>query len=123
MLFRSKATISDYNDIPDKYKEMIYSDSYPYNEGYFTDIEELIEYCNDEDIPLPEYVWSTQKIPLSLDASSIIESACEELHEDAYENITKEDELQEFLDDWCNQQSGVDSYSVNYKYAIKIDSK
>lgn len=119
----SKAIITSYDDVPNEYKEMMYSDSYPYNEGCFTDIEELIEYCNDEDIPLPEYVWSTQKIPLSIDASSIIESACEELHEDAYENITDEDELQELLDNWCDKQSGVDSYSVNYKYAIRIDSQ
>lgn len=116
----NKAIKTNYKDVPDENKEMMYSDRYPYNEGYFTELEELIEYCNDEEIPLPEYVWSTQKITLSIDAESIVESACEELHEDAYQNIIGEQELQDFLDIWCSKQTGVDAYSVDYKYAIMI---
>ena len=116
----SKAIKVNYNDVPNKSKEMIYSDRYPYNEGYFTDLEELFEYCNDEGIYLPDYVWSTQKITLSMDAGSIIESACEELHEDARDNITGENELQDYLDTWCSKQTGVDTYCVDYKYAIKV---
>ena len=115
-----KAIKSEYKDVPAEYKEMLYSESYGYNEGYFSDIDELIEYCEDNDIEVPKYVWSTTKIGLSMDAGYIIENACEELHEDAYQNITNGKELQEFLDAWCAKQTGTDSYTVDYKYAIMI---
>lgn len=115
-----KAIKSKYEDVPAEHKGMLYSDNYGYNEGYFSDIDELIEYCGDNDIEVPKYVWSTTKIGLSIDAGNIIESACEELHEDAYQNITNGKELQEFLDAWCAKQTGTDSYMVDYKYAIMI---
>ncbi|WP_312107699.1 hypothetical protein, partial [Lachnoclostridium sp.] len=116
----SKATKVNYDDAPDEYKEMMYSNKYPYNEGYFDDLWEFIERCEDEEITVPDYVWSTQKITLSMDAGSIIENACEELHEDANQNITGEKELQDFLDAWCHKQTGVESYIVDYRYAIKV---
>ena len=116
----SKAIKAEYKDVPLEYKEMLYSESYGYNEGYFTDIDEFIEYCEDNDIEVPKYVWSTTKTELSIDAGYIIEYACDELHEDAYQNITNENELQEFLDAWCAKQTGTDTYTVNYKYAITI---
>ncbi len=115
-----KAIRVKYEDIPDESKQMLYSDVYPYNEGYFTNIKDFIEYCIDNDIPVPSYVWSTQKIELSMDAGSIIENACEELHEDAMDNIVGEKELQEFLDAWCAKQTGTDTYMVDYEYAIEI---
>ena len=55
---------------------------------------------------------------MSISADSIIEQACEELHEDARQNVIGEDELQDFLDEWCAKQSGTDTFLVDYKYAI-----
>ena len=115
-----KAIKVKYEDALDEIKEMLYSDVYPYNEGYFTDIGDFVEYCTDNNIPVPSYVWATQKTSLSMDAGSIIENACDELHEDATDNIDGEKELQEFLDTWCAKQSGTDTYTVDYKYAIEI---
>jgi len=110
-----------YEDVPCESKIMMYSNIYPYNEGYFSDIEELVDYCLDNEISIPSYVWSTQETKLSMDARSIIENACDELHENAMDNIEGEEELQKFLDAWCAKQSGTDSYTVDYKYAIKVD--
>lgn len=113
-----KAIRVSYGDAPDKSKEMMYSDAYPYNEGYFSDIEDLLEYCKDNDVPIPLYVWSTEKITLSMDAWSIVENACDELHEDAINNIENIEELQDFLNTWCAKQAGTDTYTVDYKYAM-----
>lgn len=112
-----------YNECPDDQKIMMYSDSYGYNEGYFTDFDELIDYCDLEDILIPDYCWSTVQIDMSMDADSLIENACEELYEGAEEHISDEDrkELQDFLDKWCYKQSGMSTYSVDYKYAIKVE--
>ena len=116
----SKAIKAEYKDVPLEHKEMLYSEKYDYNEGYFTDVGEFIDYCKDNDIEVPKYVWSTTKIGLSIDAGSVIESACDDLHEDAYQNITDEKGLQEFLDAWCAKQTGTDTYTADYKYAITI---
>jgi poly-D-alanine transfer protein DltD len=116
----AKAIKSTYDNVPNKQKEMLYSESYEYNEGYFSDIDELIEYCEENESEVPKYVWSTTKNTLSIDACNIVEQACEELHEDAYQNVTDEQELQDFLDKWCDKQSGVDTFMVDYEYAISI---
>ena len=115
-----KAVKSEYKDVPAEHTEMLYSERYGYNEDYFSDIDEFMEYCEDNDIEVPKYVWSTEKTRLSIDADSVIEQACDDLHEEARQNVTDEDELQEFLDAWCAKQTGTDTYSVDYKYAIWI---
>lgn len=119
----NKATKCSYDECPDDEKIMMYSESYGSNEGYFTDISELIDYCEAEDIPVPEYCWSTTQIDMSMDGDSLIESACEELFEDASDRIDSEDRkgLQDFLDKWCEKQSGTSTYSVDYKYAVKVE--
>lgn len=116
-----KAIKCTYEDCPDEHKIMMYSDYYGDNEGYFTDIDELIEHCESKDITIPEYCWSTTEIEMSMDADSLIESACEEMYEDAEDHIDDESrkELQYYLDKWCKEQ-GIRSYSVDYKYAIEV---
>lgn len=116
-----KATKVRYDECPDESKFMMFSENYGYDEGYFTDLDELADYVNSEDeVEMPKYVWATYKIPLSIDADDIIENACSDLHENASDNIFYEEELQEILDKWCEKQSGVDTYYVDYKLAILV---
>lgn len=117
---KSKATILDIEDVPSESAIMLYSDSYSYNEGYFNDIDELIDHCEDVGEIVPDYVWSTREVRLTMDASDIVDSACEELHESARDYIANEDILQSFLDDWCKNQYGVSTYCVDYKYMIRV---
>ena len=107
-------------DMQDEKIEMFYSEVYGYNEGYFSEIEALAEYCEDGGIKVPDYVWATNKYTIVMDAGSIIEQACEELYEDAIDHIDGEKELQNFLDAWCAKQSGVESYTVDYNTAILL---
>jgi len=119
----SKAIRCNYDDVPEDQKEMLYSPSYGYNEGYFTETEELIEYCEEEEIEIPEYVWSTSRIDLSMDAYTILENACNDLHEEALGSVDNIDELQKYLDAWCDKQTGCRTYCGNGRYAIKVDRK
>lgn len=118
----SKAIKANYEDVPAEHKEMMYHELFPNNYGYFSDFEEFVEYCEGEGIELPAYVWSTEKTKLTIDADSIVSNACDELHEDAYDNIGEADikELQELLNNWCSKQTGTDTYSVDYRYAITL---
>lgn len=104
-------------DAPDAVKEMIYSNNYDYNDGYCSDLDWLYDLNEDE---RPKYVWSTEKISLHIDADNIVSQACEDLHEDAFSNIDGFEELQEFLDAWCDKQTGAETYCVNYKLALLI---
>ncbi len=101
---------------------MYYSDIYGSNEGYFSEIEDLVDYCNDEGIKVPDYVWGTYETQISVDAYDIIENACQDLWEGAYDSIGSKDiaELEDFLDNWCANQTGTKTYTVDYRCCILI---
>lgn len=102
-------------DVPPERCEMMYSDVYGYNEGYFSEIEELEDYCYDNDVEMPDYVWCTSSDQISIDAVSLVENQCEDLHEDALSWIGDKDiqELQTFVDDWCAKQTGTRTFYVD----------
>lgn len=109
-------------------------DMYFYDEqtdDYFSDIDSFVdvyknfnEYESDEEMMnnFPEVLWLTDPVDISMDAYSIIESACEELHEDAEANISSEDrkELQNILDEWCKKQTGTKTLYPNYKKYVRV---
>ncbi len=122
----SRATEIDLKDIG--------SDTWLYDErtdDYFSDIDYFVDaYKDNEDFAddketltnLPEVLWMCDNVDISMDADSIIESACEELHEDADDNISYEDrkELQESLDNWCKKQTGTTTLYPNYKKYVRV---
>lgn len=132
-----------YQETIDRAKEISLKDAayYIYDEEsdkYFTDECEFAEYylelyqegnhnCNnfDEyfDRHVPKVLWNCSETKISLDADSIIENACEELHEDARDNISDEKELQDFLDKWCEKQTGTTTYYPNYKEYVRVEKE
>lgn len=103
---------------------MAQSDFFPHNEGYFSYWEDFFDNWNEDREEFrekPLYVWGTEKIEMSLDASDIVSSACEDLYEDAYDNIGSAAiaELQESLDEW-KQKYGPDAFTMTFKHAIRI---
>ena len=116
------AKLCYFYEVPDEYKCMLYWEEYQHNNGFFYDLNDLYEYCEDTGRELPDYVWGTQTDMIHINADYIVEEACEELHEDAYESIDYSDmkELQKMLDDWCNEQTGTVTYYPDYTYAIRV---
>lgn len=103
---------------------MFFSDDYGYDDGFFSDWEEFFEYWYDNhgaDDPRPQYVWATYPVEMKIDAADIIESATEELCEEAADDISDEKtvELQKLLDDWC-KSAGVRTTYYQSKYKVKI---
>ena len=43
-------------EVPAESCEYYYSDVYGYNEGFFSDLEELNDYCKNEGIEVPKYI-------------------------------------------------------------------
>ena len=100
-------------------------------DDYFSNIDSFVDAYKDYDEyelaeemmnNLPEVLWLTDPVDISMDADNIIESACEELHEDAYENISGYDrkKLQNILDEWCSKQTGTRTVYPNYKKYVRV---
>jgi len=122
----SRATEVDLKDVR--------SDTWLYDEqtnDYFSDVDCFVDaYKDNEEFAdykemienLPEVLWLCDSVDISMDADSIIESVCEELHEDAEDNISGKDrkELQELLDNWCKKQTGTTTLYPNYKKYVRV---
>ena len=108
-----------------------YSDWINHNDGYFFDWQEFfgawhdfVCECEADGITVPErpvYVWGTEEIEMNLDAGSIIESACEELYDDAMSNIDSSaiKEMQDYLNLWKYRYC-LTAYGEDHRHAIRI---
>jgi len=121
-----KATILKYDDKIALEMEMLFSDDYGYNEGYFTEWEEFFEHWEssyEEDDEKPKYVWGTVSCSLELNSDNILESACDDLHEEAMSNLVDIDEFETFIKAWSKKQTGTETYWQSSKYLIEIPWK
>lgn len=76
-------------------------------DGYFSDVDSLLDYCEQEGIDVPEYVWACASSSFQLEADAIIEHALErqDAYEDAFDSI-KDDaraRLQAYLTVWTKE--------------------
>jgi hypothetical protein len=74
-------------------------------DGYFGDVDDLLDYCELEGVDVPEYVWACTRHDLRLDADCIVEHAVSDMYEDAYDHVGQKaiDVLQAYLDAWCKE--------------------
>lgn len=96
-------------------------DEYYCTMGEFLD--DYLENYNEENVnDRPEVLWVTSEEKIKIDAYDIVRDACEDLHEDAMDNITSEDftRLQNFLDEWCKEQTGTTTYYPCYEQYVEI---
>lgn len=103
---------------------MAQSDFYSHNEGYFSCWEDFFDSWNEdreEFTEKPLYVWGTEEVAMSFDASSIVSNACEDMYEDAYDDIGADAvaEMQRYLNEW-KEKYGRTSYLLTTKHAIRI---
>lgn len=68
----------------------------------------------------PERLWVCSVEKIHIDADNVVDNACEELHEDAYEQCDIGG-LQNLLDTWCKDQTGATTYYPCYKQYVEID--
>lgn len=76
--------------------------------------------CHEEDEEMPSILWVTSEVSLSLDAYSILENACDGLHEDASDNCDYA-ELQKILDEYAKKQTGTLTYVPSYKEYVLVE--
>jgi hypothetical protein len=88
-------------------------------EDQYGNFEEYFDKC------VPKILWNCFTVNISMDANSIIESACEELYENAEDDISSEakKELQQLLNSWCKTQTGTTTYYPYYNEYVKVERK
>lgn len=90
------------------------------------DIEEKADEVEDDTTVRPTFAWATTTQTLVLDATAILESAAEDLHEEALSGIGRdaESELQNFLDAWVARYgSSTSTYYADYTRAVLVPAK
>ena len=94
-------------------------------EGYFSGTDEVLDYCEDEGCPVPEYVWACKAHEFTLDSERFLEEELErqELYEGAAEDIAVDakERLQAYLNVWTKEQKLV-GWRYDYTRAILLRS-
>lgn len=113
--------------IYDEESEQYFSDEFSFADHWWYLYQEGDHDCSNFDEYFEKYVpkvlWNCKEVKMTIDADWIIENVCEELHEDARDNISDEKELQEFLDKWCEKQTGTTTYYPYHKEYVKVQKE
>lgn len=90
-------------------------------DGYFSDVEALLDYCEQEGRDVPEYAWACDKEEMKLNADGIVENATSNMFEDAYDHVPNKDivSLQAYLDVWC-KEVGLVTWSDDHGRAVLL---
>lgn len=104
---------------PEQWDGWVQRDGYGYNEGYFESLDDLLEYCKDEDIKPPNWVFCCELVEHKLDIDDAIETMLEEAHEDARDYLINEDELRQFIEEW-NAKQKVATYYPDYSRVVVL---
>lgn len=126
---KKKAEILDKAPIAPKEVEeatyYLFSEFFPYNNGYFSDWDEFFDAWEENNEPndkKPEFVWITEEHEMHIDAQDVVETATQDLYEDAIDNISREriEELQEYLNNWCKTCGVGNTYYGSHEYKVRI---
>lgn len=123
---KEMATLEAAETHPPEALEVGYFEGYPYNEGYFFEWDEFFDWwSSDYDADTcerPKYVWATKGVKPRIDADCLIETMTEDMYEDAPDRISQEkrQELQDFLDEWCENCGVGETYWPDMKNKIEV---
>lgn len=98
----AKVPIDDYPDEPVYWEGQVGS----MGVGFFFTIDELLDYCEEEQLENPKYVWACSPRSLSVPMDAVLQAAVDE-HNVGVDDLSPAAvvELQLFLDTWCHQQN------------------
>ena len=90
-----------------------------YNDHYYESIDDMMD-CHEEE-NLPEFVWvaETENIP-KIDATDILERLCEDLYEDAYDNLEGVKEFEAAVEAFNKANEGNTYWIESNKRATKV---
>jgi hypothetical protein len=113
----TKVSIDDYPDEPVYWE----GQAGTMGEGFFLNIDEVLDYCEEEELETPKYVWACTPRPLRVPTESVLEAAVEEHNTIGVDDISVDavGELQTFLDGWCAKQN-VRTWFPDFERAVLL---
>lgn len=96
-----------------------------FGEGYFSDVEEFAEWLDEQDeeegFVRPRFVFCCEEYPFKgLDIGSLLENACEDMYEDAQDDLDGADELSTAVDVFNKANSGRISFYEDRKHKVAV---
>lgn len=107
------------------YDGWVFVEGLGYNDGYFRSMDDLLDYLEDEvEEVRPERAYCCQEQPLQrLNSSDIAERICDDMYEDAYEDLNGLKELDIALEKFFDANAGMKSYYPDYKRCVLVPQK
>jgi len=107
---------------------MIYAgDGMGWRDGYFTDFEELEDWCASEDVPLPNYVWNCtgEKIFERLTLERIADWLSDDVYDDFEYDAVGEEALGKAIEAFQRRNDLPQNtvYTTDYSTAIVLSNK
>lgn len=90
-----------------------------FNDHYYETIADMLDCEDTEDLPEFVYIAETVNIP-KLDAEDILERLCEDLYEDAYDNLNGVDEFIQAVNDFNKVNEGNTYLIESDKRAVRV---
>jgi len=102
----------------------IFLDGHGYKEGYFEDLQDLIDWLDDEETDTrPEWAFVCKTVPFKgPDIGNIIEQCCDDMYEDAEDSLSGLDELESAIKEFNEANREMVSYYPDYKRVVRIPS-
>jgi hypothetical protein len=101
-----------------------YGRAQDHNEGYFEDIGQLVEYLEEEEIPIekwPEFVFICKKIPYKgINLDSLLEQSIDDMYEDAMDDLRGVDELQAAINRFNEINNDLCSYGFVFSKVVRV---
>lgn len=122
---RIDAEVLDNAELIADYKGPVYFEGLcgSYGDGYFSNVEELAERLDDQDdqSKRPEFTFCCEEHPFpGVRIDHLLESATEEMDEDASERLDGVEELQKACNTFNDLNKGVISYYEDRKHKCRI---
>lgn len=88
---------------------------------YFPSVGELLEYCDTEEIEVPEYAWQCKMVPFKvMDIGNILEHSCTDAWDGMETHITGAPELEAALEVFRKANEDLVSWEVERKVMVMI---
>ena len=95
-------------------------EGYGSNDGYFSSVNDLLEYCEDEEISPPKWVFVCKEQEHKIDIDRVIDIMIDDAYEGAGDHLVDVKELEEFIDGW-NDKQNITTYYPDYKRVLILE--
>jgi hypothetical protein len=102
------------------YVGQVYSEGLGWNDGYFESVDALVEWCQDEEVTIPDYAYACNNVKWNgIDIECEVENSLDGFYDDAIDDVVDLQELIDFVSIW-NRKQRISTNEVNYKFAILL---